>query len=92
MLTLLSGLVGKGKRYGPEDTLLRVLGCSAMWRTITDVRPNCGNGFVLRPIRPVTEHEPGVGPTRRSASTARAPKMGPRRPGGIRARRTQHND
>jgi hypothetical protein len=54
MLTLLSGLVGKGKRYGPEDTLLRVLGCSAMWRTITDVRPNCGNGFVLRPIRPVT--------------------------------------
>ena len=36
-----------------------------------DVCPNCGGGFVPRPIRPVTERRPGVSLARQPASTQR---------------------
>ena len=36
-----------------------------------NVCPNCGGGFVPRPIRPATERRPGVGLTRQPASTDR---------------------
>jgi len=36
-----------------------------------DVCPNCGGGFVPRPIRPVTERRPGVHLGRHPASTQR---------------------
>jgi hypothetical protein len=36
-----------------------------------NVCPNCGGGFAPRPIRPVTEHRPGVGLVRHPASTQR---------------------
>ena len=36
-----------------------------------NVCPNCGGGFVPRPIRPRTEHRPGVSLANRPASTAR---------------------
>jgi len=37
-----------------------------------DVCPNCGGGFVPRPIRPVTEWRPGLSLAKRPASTTRA--------------------
>ena len=36
-----------------------------------NVCPNCGGGFVPRPIRPATEHRPGVSLGTRPASTQR---------------------
>jgi hypothetical protein len=36
-----------------------------------DVCPNCGGGFVARPIRPVTEWRPGLSLAKRPASTRR---------------------
>jgi hypothetical protein len=36
-----------------------------------NVCPNCGGGFVSRPIRPVTEWRPGVSLVRQPASTQR---------------------
>jgi uncharacterized protein len=36
-----------------------------------NVCPNCGGGFVPRPIRPRIEHRPGVSLAARPASTAR---------------------
>jgi hypothetical protein len=36
-----------------------------------NVCPNCGGGFVPRPIRPVTEWRPGVSLEKRPASTRR---------------------
>jgi uncharacterized protein len=39
---------------------------------LQNVCPNCGGGFVPRPIRPRTEHRPGVSLATRPASTARA--------------------
>ena len=38
---------------------------------LRNVCPNCGGGFVPRPIRPVTEWRPGVSLTRQPASTQR---------------------
>ena len=38
---------------------------------LCNVCPNCGGGFVPRPIRPVTERRPGVGLGRHAASTQR---------------------
>jgi hypothetical protein len=35
-----------------------------------NVCPNCGGGFVPRPIRPRTERRPGVGLDKQPASTA----------------------
>jgi hypothetical protein len=35
-----------------------------------NVCPNCGGGFVPRPIRPQTERRPGVGLDKQPASTA----------------------
>jgi len=36
-----------------------------------NVCPNCGGGFVARPIRPATEWRPGVSVAQRPASTRR---------------------
>jgi len=36
-----------------------------------NVCPNCGGGFVSRPIRPVTEWRPGLSLAKRPASTKR---------------------
>jgi hypothetical protein len=36
-----------------------------------NVCPNCGGGFVPRPIRPVTEWRPGLSLAKRPASTKR---------------------
>lgn len=36
-----------------------------------DVCPNCGGGFVPRPIRPATEHRPGVSRSKQPPSTRR---------------------
>jgi uncharacterized protein len=36
-----------------------------------DVCPNCGGGFVPRPIRPVTEWRPGLSLAKRPASATR---------------------
>jgi hypothetical protein len=38
---------------------------------LKNVCPNCGGGFVARPIRPKNEHRPGVCLTHQSASTKR---------------------
>src|ERR1700751_5746542 len=38
---------------------------------LCNVCPNCGGGFVARPIRPAVEHRPGVGLSRQAASTQR---------------------
>lgn len=38
---------------------------------LRNVCPNCGGGFVPRPIRPKTEHRPGVSLLRQPASTRR---------------------
>jgi uncharacterized protein len=36
-----------------------------------NVCPNCGGGFVPRPIRPATEHRPGVSRSKQPPSTRR---------------------
>ena len=38
---------------------------------LQNVCPNCGGGFVPRPIRPVTEWRPGLSLAKRPASTKR---------------------
>ncbi|MGH6881326.1 DUF1272 domain-containing protein [Hypericibacter sp.] len=40
-------------------------------RHLANVCPNCGGGFVPRPIRPVTERRPGLCLVKRPASTER---------------------
>jgi hypothetical protein len=40
-------------------------------RVLGNVCPNCGGGFVPRPIRPQTERRPGVGLAKQPASTKR---------------------
>jgi len=40
-------------------------------RVLGNVCPNCGGGFVPRPIRPRTERRPGVGLGKQPASTNR---------------------
>jgi hypothetical protein len=40
-------------------------------RVLLNVCPNCGGGFVPRPIRPKTERRPGVSLGRQPASTKR---------------------
>jgi len=43
--------------------------CVSCVETVLDnVCPNCGGGFVTRPIRPNTEHRPGVCLARQPAS------------------------
>ncbi|MEJ0068757.1 MAG: DUF1272 domain-containing protein [Pseudomonadota bacterium] len=43
-----------------------------------NVCPNCGGGFVSRPIRPATERRPGVGLGKQPASTTRVQLKYPR--------------
>ncbi len=44
--------------------------CADCVETLLDnVCPNCGGGFVPRPIRPRTEHRPGVSLAKQPAST-----------------------
>jgi hypothetical protein len=38
---------------------------------LQNVCPNCGGGFVPRPIRPATEHRPGVSRSKQPAATRR---------------------
>ena len=38
---------------------------------LLNVCPNCGGGFVPRPVRPVTERRPGLSLAKRPASTVR---------------------
>jgi hypothetical protein len=46
--------------------------CATCVETVLhNVCPNCGGGFVPRPIRPVTERRPGLCLAKRPASTAR---------------------
>ncbi|MGE0420802.1 MAG: DUF1272 domain-containing protein [Reyranellaceae bacterium] len=40
-------------------------------RVLHDVCPNCGGGFVPRPIRPATEWRPGLSVAKRPPSTTR---------------------
>jgi len=40
-------------------------------RVLLNVCPNCGGGFVPRPIRPVTERREGLSLAKRPASTER---------------------
>jgi hypothetical protein len=40
-------------------------------RHLSNVCPNCGGGFVPRPIRPVTERRSGLSLAKRPASTKR---------------------
>ena len=40
-------------------------------RVLTNVCPNCGGGFVRRPIRPAREWRPGLSLAKRPASTKR---------------------
>ena len=45
--------------------------CSACVDRLRNVCPNCGGGFVTRPIRPATEWRPGLSVAQRPASTRR---------------------
>ncbi|MBI3187546.1 MAG: DUF1272 domain-containing protein [Gammaproteobacteria bacterium] len=46
--------------------------CADCVKTVLqNVCPNCGGGFVPRPIRPKTEHRPGAGLLHDPASTKR---------------------
>ena len=40
---------------------------------LLNVCPNCGGGFLPRPIRPATEWRPGLSLVKRPASTKRVP-------------------
>ena len=43
-----------------------------------NVCPNCGGGFVPRPVRPAAEHRPGVSRAKQPASTRRVRLKYPR--------------
>jgi hypothetical protein len=46
--------------------------CASCVEAVLDnVCPNCGGGFVPRPIRPKTEHRPGVSVAKQPPSTKR---------------------
>ena len=45
--------------------------CADCVDVLCDVCPNCGGGFVPRPIRPVTEWREGLSLAKRPAATAR---------------------
>ena len=45
--------------------------CADCVDILTNVCPNCGGGFVPRPIRPVTEWREGLSLAKRPASTKR---------------------
>ena len=45
--------------------------CAACVDRLRNVCPNCGGGFVPRPIRPATERRPGLSVAQRPASTRR---------------------
>jgi uncharacterized protein len=46
--------------------------CADCVDVLCNVCPNCGGGFVPRPIRPVTEWREGLSLAKRPASTSRA--------------------
>ena len=45
--------------------------CQCVETVLFNVCPNCGGGFVPRPIRPATERRPGLSLAKRPASTTR---------------------
>lgn len=61
----------------PESTVARICSyectfCADCVDTrLFNVCPNCGGGFVPRPIRPATEWRPGLSLTKRPPSTTR---------------------
>jgi hypothetical protein len=61
----------------PASTLARICSfectfCADCVETVLkNVCPNCGGGFVPRPIRPATEWRPGLSVGKRPASTKR---------------------
>ena len=61
----------------PASTLARICSYECTFcadcvdNTLKNVCPNCGGGFVLRPIRPATEWRPGLSLAKRPASTKR---------------------
>ena len=61
----------------PTSTIARICSYECTFcadcveRVLKNVCPNCGGGFVSRPIRPATAHREGVSLARRPASTKR---------------------
>ncbi|MCH9670853.1 MAG: DUF1272 domain-containing protein [Gammaproteobacteria bacterium] len=61
----------------PESAAARICSyectfCATCVETrLRNVCPNCGGGFVMRPIRPKTTRRPGVGLAHQPASTER---------------------
>jgi hypothetical protein len=61
----------------PESTLARICSYECTFCTecvdteLRNVCPNCGGGFVPRPIRPKTEWRPGVSRTHHAPSAKR---------------------
>ena len=61
----------------PASTLARICSyectfCVDCVEKLSNVCPNCGGGFVPRPIRPATEWRPGLSVEKRPPSTRRA--------------------
>ncbi len=64
------------KDLPPQATEARICSyectfCASCVETVHNVCPNCGGGFVPRPIRPSTEWRPGLSLAKRPASTKR---------------------
>lgn len=61
-----------------EDAMICTFECTfcadCVEDILFDVCPNCGGGFVPRPVRPATEWRPGVSLESHSASTKRVHK------------------
>jgi hypothetical protein len=66
-----------GKDLPPDATDARICSYECTFcadcveNVLSNVCPNCGGGFVPRPIRPRTEWRPGVSLDKRPASTKR---------------------
>ena len=67
---------GCDKDLPPAATDAMICSYECTWCTecvdrLRNVCPNCGGGFVPRPIRPATEWRPGLSVAQRPASTRR---------------------
>jgi hypothetical protein len=65
------------KDLAPDSTEARICSyectfcCDCVENLLHNVCPNCGGGFVARPIRPVTERRPGTSLRQQPASSRR---------------------
>jgi hypothetical protein len=65
------------KDLDPDSTEARICSyectfcCDCVENLLHNVCPNCGGGFVARPIRPVTERRPGTSLSQQPASSQR---------------------